>query len=331
VKRRWKVLIGVVIALAALLTVNTIVTDNETKSAAVTIDGGRIVQLTGGEVQVYAQGPKRGQPIVLLHCYTCSLHWWDALAPILARTHPVIRIDLLGFGGSEKPSSGYSIPTEAQLVAEALNRLGVQGAIVVGHSLGFSVATELAAQSSELVDRAVDIDQAPDSSFGGQPLLTKLGYVPVIGQASWRLAPDFLVRDTIEDAAFAPGYDVPSGFGDQIVRDFRAMTYTSYKEMHDAEDDYTDQEPLDQRIRDAAVPLLVIFGTEDQVWDDPTAAANAYRDVPGAEIAMVKGAGHSPNVEQPAETAHLIEEFAANPGDEGSKLPRRIGLGKNGQ
>jgi pimeloyl-ACP methyl ester carboxylesterase len=74
----------------------------------------------------------------------------------------------------------------------------------------------------------------------------------------------------------------------------------------------------------------VIFGREDQIWDDPEAAANAYGTVPGAEVAMVDGAGHSPNVEQPAETARLILEFAANPGDEGRRLPRRVGLGGKG-
>ncbi len=39
----------------------------------------------------------------------------------------MIRIDLLGFGGSEKPESGYSIPEQASTVAEALNQLDVAG------------------------------------------------------------------------------------------------------------------------------------------------------------------------------------------------------------
>jgi pimeloyl-ACP methyl ester carboxylesterase len=139
------------------------------------------------------------------------------------------------------------------------------------------------------------------------------------------------VRDSYADA-FAPGFDEESGFPDpdQVVADYDAMTYTSYDSMGSAEDDYTDEAPLDERIRTAAVPLLVIFGTEDRIWDNPEESANAYRSVPGAEIAMVKGAGHSPNVEQPAETARLILEFAANPGDEGRRLPRRVGLGRGG-
>ena len=96
------------------------------------------------------------------------------------------------------------------------------------------------------------------------------------------------------------------------------MTYTSFTELQSAEDDFESAEPLDSRIRTAAVPLMAIFGTEDQIWNNPSpqAAANAYRSVPGAEISMIKGAGHSPNVEKPAQTAALINEFAANAGDE---------------
>jgi pimeloyl-ACP methyl ester carboxylesterase len=314
-RRRWKVLIVIGLGLAVLLTVNTIAADNQTKPAGVTIDGGQILHLTGGDMQVFEQGPERAQPIVLVHCYSCSLHWWDRLAPLLAEDHRVIRIDLLGFGGSQKPSTGYSMPEQAQAVAEALSKLQVQGAVVVGHSMGFDVATALAGQSSELVDRLVDIDEAPDESFGGVPFLARLGYVPVLGQAMWRITPSFVVKDSF-GAAFAPGYDLEDGFDnpDQVVDDFRAMTYTSFKDSEQLAKDFEDQEPLDQRVRDATVPLLVIFGAEDQLWDDPAAAADAYRDVPGAEIQLVDGAGHSPNIEKPEETVALIEKFAAQAG-----------------
>ena len=55
--RGWKILIGVVAALAILLTINTFLVDGETKSAEVTVPGGRILHLPGGEMQVWAQFP----------------------------------------------------------------------------------------------------------------------------------------------------------------------------------------------------------------------------------------------------------------------------------
>jgi pimeloyl-ACP methyl ester carboxylesterase len=322
VKRRWKILIGALVALAILLAVNTIVLDQQTKAAELTVSGGRILDLPGGALQVVEQGPTAGKavrrgraaepPIVLLHGFGASLHWWDRMVPLLAERHRVIRIDLLGFGGSEKPKSGYSMEDQGRLVALALGRLQAQGAVVVGHSMGFDVATALASESSELVDRLVDIDDAPGPSFQRERLLAQLSFTPVIGQALRLIAPDFAIKDGYEPA-FAPGYDL-GDFSDQVVDDYRAMTYTSFDRSDAEADDYRNELPLDDRVRSAAVPLLVIFGEHDQFYDDAGAAAEAYRDVPGARITIIPGVGHSPNVESPSQTSRLILRFAAEAG-----------------
>jgi pimeloyl-ACP methyl ester carboxylesterase len=133
--------------------------------------------------------------------------------------------------------------------------------------------------------------------------------VPVIGQALRRVSPDIAIEDGYS-SAFAPGYD-PGDFSDQIVDDYRAMTYTSYDRSPAEVDAYQEELPLDQRIRTAAVPLLVIFGEQDQLYDDPGAAAQAYGDVPGARISIIPDAGHSPNVETPSQTSRLVLDFAA--------------------
>jgi pimeloyl-ACP methyl ester carboxylesterase len=330
VRRGWKILIALVIALAVLLAVNTVIVNNQTKEAEVTIEGGQIMSLPAGDVQVVEQGPelrsRPGAPIVLLHCYSCSLHWWDELAPLLARRHRVVRIDLLGHGGSQKPSSGYEIDEQAALVAGALDQLGVEGAVVVGHSMGFSVATALAQRASQLVDRVVNIGEGPGEDSCSVPFVARLGYVPVIGEAMWRLTPSFAIEDGY-GSAFAPGYDISSGFSnpDQVVDDLRAMTYTAFRDAEDAVGDYVKAIPLDDRLRPTAVPLLSIFGTEDQICD-PEESQAAYEGVPGARRAEIEGAGHSPNVEKPQETAALIEEFALDAGDEGiSGPPKDVG------
>jgi pimeloyl-ACP methyl ester carboxylesterase len=333
-RRAWKILIALAAVLAVLLVLNTIAVDNETKSAEVTADGGQILELSSRDVQVVDEGPtaqgRQGPPIVLLHCYACSLRWWDGLVPLLSERHRVVRLDLLGHGGSEKPQSGYSMEEQGALVAEALNRLDVEGATVVGHSMGATVATALADQSSELVDRLVIINQAPDNSFGSLPFIARLAYVPVLGQLLDRITPDFAVKDGYADA-FAPGYDLDSGFEDpdQVVEDFDAMTYTSFDESADGEDEYVDEIPLDDRITTAAIPLLVIFGEQDQIYDADEAAA-AYEDVPGVRTATIEGAGHSPNVEKPDETARLILEFADEAGDE-AEVPQPPRKGKRGK
>jgi pimeloyl-ACP methyl ester carboxylesterase len=140
---------------------------------------------------------------------------------------------------------------------------------------------------------------------------------PVIGQASARLiqvAPKSLIRDQYGQA-FAPGFNISSGFDnpDQPVDDLRAMTYTAYKDTVDAEQDYVDQGPLDERLAATHLPVLVIFGAEDQIYDAPAAIARYRQNVPGAQAHLIPGAGHSPNVEKPALVAPLILAFAKPP------------------
>ena len=76
--------------------------------------------------------------------------------------------------------------------------------------------------------------------------------------------------------------------------------------------DYTDSRTLDDRIGALEIPLLVIFGAEDQIYDAEE-AIEPYRGIAGVQAYVLEGAGHSPQVELPEETAELIEEFAAEP------------------
>jgi pimeloyl-ACP methyl ester carboxylesterase len=311
--RGWKILIGAVAIIAVLLAVNTLVVEGETKPAQVTVPGGRILKLKSGDIQILEKGPRDGSPIVLIHCYSCAIDWWQKMIPLLDRDHRVVAVDLRGFGGSEKPATGYSMEDQAAFVAEALKKLDVHDATVVGHSLGGTVATALSEVPQSPVARLVIIDQAPDNDFEnkGLPLTAKLTFIPVLGPALWQITPSAAIKDGL-GVAFAPGYDVPDAF----VNDFNRMTYTSYSVSPGEEDDYSGAIPLDRRIAAVGIPLLAIFGAEDQIYK-AREALSAYARVPGAETALVAGAGHSPNVEKPAQTAALVLRFAAA----GSRAP----------
>jgi pimeloyl-ACP methyl ester carboxylesterase len=315
---RWlKITLGVIGALIVLLVLNAIVVSNATKDAYVRNAGGQLVETANGTLQVLDQGNRQGTPIVLLHCDTCSMAWWQRLAPLLGRDHRVISVDLLGMGGSDKPGGGYAISDQAAAVAEALAKLGVIGATVVGHSLGGSVATALAQQSPQLASRVVIIDQSPDDGFESESLGLKMTRWPVIGQGIARLvqiAPKSWIRDQY-GLAFAPDFDISSGFDnpEQPVDDLRAMTYTAYKDTIDAEQDFVDEAPLDERLATAHVPTMVIFGAEDQIYDAQAAVARYQQNVPGVQTHLIPDAGHSPNVERPNLVAPLILSWAAPP------------------
>jgi pimeloyl-ACP methyl ester carboxylesterase len=305
--RGWKIGVGVLVALIALLAVNALVVDGETESAGVTVPGGRILDLPDGEMQVVEGGPRDGDPIVLIHCFSCALDWWDGMRPRLEADHRVIAVDLLGHGGSEKPGSGYTPENQAKLVAEALAKLRVSDAEVVGHSLGGAVAVALAERAPRLVRRVAIIDMPPDNSYGDLGVIAGLAFQPVLGEALWTIKPDFSIRDGL-GVAFAPGFDVPDPFIDDVKR----LTYTAYDDSPTGNDDFIGDQSLDRRMRATGKPLLVLMGAEEQIVNDPRRALEQYASGdPGAETRLIAGAGHSPNVEKPAETADLILGFGA--------------------
>jgi pimeloyl-ACP methyl ester carboxylesterase len=304
-RRGWKILIGVVVLLIVLLGLNALSVDHETKAAGVTEPGGRILDLPGGDLEVVEKGPRSASPIVLIHCFTCAINYWNKMIPALSRQHRVVAIDLLGHGGSEKPGSGYSVSNQADLIAQALAKLGVGDAEVVGHSLGGAVAVTVAQQSPALVNRVVIVDTPPTHEEGDLGLVAKLGFAPVIGEAFWRIKPDFAVRKGLE-VAFAPGFKVP----DEFVEDVDRMTFSAYDDSASGFDDYTKEEPLDQRMAETGKPLMVIMGAEEQIINEPAKRLTEYRaTVPGTKTKLIAGAGHSPNVEKPAQTAALVLGF----------------------
>lgn len=314
-RRALKALLTILVVLIALGVVNALVLDSQTQPAAVSGDGGRIESVSSVDLQVFnspATGPgAEGAPIVLLHCFGCSSQWWNPMLAALNERHRVIRIDLLGHGGSEKPQSGYEVAAQGAAVAEALNSLGVTGATVVGHSLGGMVATSVAETASELVDRIVLIGTPSESGEASLPFTENAVRTPLIGQAVWRLRLDSMIRSGYE-SAFAPGTDVSGVFPgdpDRVVDDNRAMTYDSFTGSSERAGDYLDEQSIASRLTATGVPLLWIDGSADQILD-AAAVAEEFHAVPGAITKLIDGVGHSPNVEAPGATAKLILDFA---------------------
>ena len=295
-----RVLLALLAVLVVLLVVNTIVTNRDTEQAKA--DAGRIIDLPDGDIQVREDGPRDKPNIVLLHGFACSIGWWEDMIPALARDHHVITFDLLGHGGSEKPREGYGMEEQARRVSLALDELNVRRATIIGHSMGGAVATALIEQRRPLVASMVLLDSPSGRDDSSLPFTAELGFVPVLGQTIWRVVPDDVIRSRLE-SAFAEGFDVP----DRFVDDVRDMTYTSYDDSRAASDAFRDEQPLAERLLDERVPLLVIFGSQDDIADPKS--AQKYRAVPNARIVLMDGVGHSPHVEKPAATARLVQSF----------------------
>jgi pimeloyl-ACP methyl ester carboxylesterase len=72
---------------------------------------------------------------------------------------------------------------------------------------------------------------------------------------------------------------------------------------------YLAQRSLPDRLTGLGIPLLVIFGADDQRWR--SSQASAYQVVPGARVELLPGVGHSPMLEDPQTTGKLLLDFAS--------------------
>jgi pimeloyl-ACP methyl ester carboxylesterase len=257
------------------------------------------VSVGDGEIYLRQDGPPDAPALLLIHGNASSARWWDELVPLLIRSHRVIRIDLLGYGRSAKPADrSYALPDQARRVGVAMDRLGVERVIAVGHSSGGAAATALAEQRPDLVSALVLINTGPHlGAFIAPPT--------AIDPSQWPDVSDEQLRQFTSAAFSRPGYRIPA----ELLDEMRAMTFHSLTATTQASRDYVRERPLPDRLAPLGKPLLVIFGEEDRRWRSSSAAD--YRVVPGAIVEMLPGLGHTPIREDPARTASCLLAFTA--------------------
>jgi pimeloyl-ACP methyl ester carboxylesterase len=299
-RRFLYVALSLLAILAVVLIVNAVVVGGQTEAASAE-RGARVLDLPGGDLAVRDVGPRDAPAILLVHCYTCSLAYWQRLEPLLRRDRRVISVDLLGHGGSEKPDDGYSMEHQADTIAQALDELGAPPVLAVGQSLGGPISVALAERHPDAVRGLVIMDSSSQAKYVDLPLTARLARMPVLGPALKQVAPDSKIHDELSKA-FHEGFDFPDSF----VDDVKAMTYTAFVESYNGGRDFTGANRLDNRVAATGLPTTVIFGAEDRIVDP--ASADDYRDIPGAKVVVLPGVGHTPQMERPAVSAALVRE-----------------------
>ena len=103
------------------------------------------VEVGGHCLSYLTAGPDDGPVILLLHGLMSDATTWDrALTPLGERGFRVIALDLLGHGQSDKPASGYGLVDFAASISVLLDTLGIERAVIGGHSLGGAIAMQFA-------------------------------------------------------------------------------------------------------------------------------------------------------------------------------------------
>lgn len=115
----------------------------------------------GAEVDIAFRVRGSGPAIVLLHGTSANHAIWEPVGDILESAATVIALDQRGHGRSDKPAEGYTGPDFVRDVITVLDALGIERAIVGGHSLGARNSWLAGARHPERVSAVVCVDYTP--------------------------------------------------------------------------------------------------------------------------------------------------------------------------
>jgi 3-oxoadipate enol-lactonase len=102
------------------------------------------MKIEANQIHINFETHGQGQPAIFLHGYPFDHTIWDAMLPFLSGRIRSILPDLRGFGQTDAPNGMYTMRQHADDVAGLMDALGIEKAVLVGHSLGGYIALAFA-------------------------------------------------------------------------------------------------------------------------------------------------------------------------------------------
>ncbi|MBI4984635.1 MAG: alpha/beta hydrolase [Rhodocyclales bacterium] len=240
-----------------------------------------------------------GEPIICIHGVLGSHKQWKYLMATLAGSggYQVYAFDLRGYGNSDKPSDGYTLPVFVEDLRTAMDALGISRATLVGFSLGLIVVTSFAVRYPErtkrlvLVGNAAHVPRTPRISIGAffSPLLFALK----------RFTGRWIVKNFFTNINEKTEADFEAVVEDVMrtplwpqVRSLKAGMVVDLRE----------------EVKRMAVPVLGIFATGDRlVYLDQAEAMRGC--IKTGRVEIIENSGHMPMLEQPEKFNKIVLDF----------------------
>lgn len=273
---------------------------------------GRLLRVNGRQVHAHVEG--RGPEVILLHGASGNLRDFTfSLTGRLARRYRVVAFDRPGLGHSDPLNGRGESPAEqaAQLDAAAA-QLGVERAIVVGHSYGAAVAMAWALNHPARVAGAVTLAGAT-MPWPGE--LNSFYSVASSGLGS-ALISAFATRKSAERAlrsVFAPQRP-PPGYLDHVGIDLAlrpAALRASARQVNTLKPHVT---AMAARYPGLRLPVEIVHGTADRTVGLDIHSRPLARRLPNARLTELPGIGHMPHHAAQGATISAIGRAAARAG-----------------
>jgi non-heme chloroperoxidase len=200
-----------------------------------------------------------------------------------------------GHGDADRPATGYHPEDMAGDVVDVLDRLGIERAVLVGHSMGSVISYLVAARQPHRVRGLVLVDGFP--GYRGNPGLKEL--VDAVMQLTEPVDPRF-VREFQESTVARP---LPPGYLDMAVAESLKLPARVWHAVFGAMLEL-DPPPLES----VAAPTLIVWGDRDAIVSRADQDELMAR-IRGARLVVYEGTGHALHWEQPARFAADVAAF----------------------
>ncbi len=250
------------------------------------------LELPGGRLAYTDEGPLDAPVLLAIHGLPGSVRDWRWLAPTVVDRCRLIRVDMPGLGQSDAGLAPPTAAAVADVLVSALDRLGVDCVVVLGHSFGSVVAVALAAAVPERVaglGLLAGVGLRPHASFRATPMKIPLTVALSLPGGAALLGPR--LRDAIVRFGFPSSTTVAESVRTmQMVGRHRFSAHA-------------------RRLRALTAPCLVAWADDDRLVEADIAAELAEILPPGPRLHFPEG-GHNIQKSQAVELGEAITRFA---------------------
>jgi pimeloyl-ACP methyl ester carboxylesterase len=272
---------------------------------------GKFVSVNGVKLH-YVDTGGVGPAVILLHGNGATNADWS-ISGVTGKARKRFRIlafDRPGFGYSERPrGKSWRPEDQAAAIKKAVDQLGVEKPIVVGHSWGALVAAALAIQFPDDIRGAVLASGYYFPSLRADALVFGLPALPIIGDAmrytiasiaGRAIAPALIRR------IFAPA-EVPARFWEQFPL---ALAFRPWQIRASAAESATmvsSARRLQKAYPSIRVPVAIVAGSEDRISDTRKQSARLHDTIPGSRLWVLPRIGHMVHYASPDAIVNAIE------------------------
>lgn len=247
----------------------------------------------------------RGTPVILIHGLGDDHRAWRRVVSPLMLDRQLLLYDFRGHGGTTLGTPDGTLDQMAGDLVGLLRARGLDGAVLVGFSLGGTIAMQAALDAPDLVLGLVLV--ATSSRINGAAREWYLERARLVEDADPGMRA-VLDRDT-EEVYRHRRSEIPDGLR---IRRSATMAPGGYANACRAMAALREA-PLDDRLPEISVPTLVVAGDADQ-YCPPRAGEIMAARIRGSELRVIPDSGHPLPVERPVEVARAITDVALRVG-----------------